>query len=150
MSEPSSKMAKGGLLMGVAAVITAVVPLITSDVGERADRADKKSELVLELIKQHLEFLGKEVDGIKEDNRELRSAIRQMYMWTGEGTAEEMAPEPPPPPPPMPRSSGGGGDTASTVLTLEDILEEGPLEPSIQKQAPIPTSEQLNALLDKK
>jgi len=76
MSEPSSKLAKGGLLIGIAAIITAVVPLFTNDAGDRADKADAKSELVLELVKQHIEFLDKQVDELKENDREFRKFIQ--------------------------------------------------------------------------
>jgi len=156
MSEPSSKIAKGGFLMGVAAIIAALVPLFTNTAGERADKADAKAELVMALIKQHVEFLGKEVDELKQDNREMRGYIRYLsgdIGWSeggmmammpptaadgdSDGDAEEEgAPE-------EEGLGGGGGHVPSSIM-----MEEPP-EPPIQKQAPLPTPEQLDALLGK-
>jgi hypothetical protein len=147
MSEPSSKLAKGSLLMGVAAIITAAVPLIVGTAGERADKADDKAELVMALIKQHLVFLEEDIDELKQDNRELRSVLRRMYTgdydsWMGEGAAE---PEPPPPPP-GPVGIGGGGD--DELKDIEELLEERPPKRPSQQKMTLPSPEQLDALLD--
>jgi hypothetical protein len=167
MSEPSSKLAKGGMLVGVAAIITALVPLFTNTAGDRADKADDKAELVMALIKQHLEFQGKEIDELKQENRDFRKVMRHFMghnAWIGEGAAE---PEPPPPEPaptyqPVARpASGGGGAGSLMALALDDempvpdeeleeiaeLIEEEPPEAPIQQQAPIPSPKQLDALL---
>ena len=153
MSEPSSKIAKGGFLMGVAAIIAALVPLFTNTAGERADKADAKAELVMALIKQHVEFLGKEVDELKEDNRELRRYMRYLTGYDGwheEGMMAMM--------PPAMADGDSDGDAEeegaeeaveADVPVPSSLMMEDPPEPPIQKQAPLPAPEQLDALLGK-
>ena len=173
MSDTSSKVAKGGLLMGLAAVITAVVPLFTNDSGERADKADAKAELVLELIKQHLEFLGKEMDELKQNDREQWRIMRRVYMrdaWAAEGSAEE-EPAPEPSRPARPRPSSGGGRASGMAMAddplggfedlamameeeepaiIEKIIEEPEEELPIQQQAPLPDPGKLDELLSQR
>jgi hypothetical protein len=169
MAEKSSNFAKGGVLLGVAAIITAVVPLFTNQADEKAERADDKAELVMELIKQHLEFQGQQIDEVKRDTRDLRRFLRYMYTkgeWLEEGAYE---PAPPPPPAPSTAGIGGGGgsgmgfgggigilsslgrdDDVPVPEDIGEIIEEPPEEPPIQAQAPLPSPKELDSLLSKK
>ena len=175
----SSRIAKGGLLMGIAAVLTAVVPLFTNKDGEKAEKADDKAELVMALINQHLEFLGKEVDELKENDRDFQKTLRWMMRahTASDGWIEAPTPQPEPEPRPpraRARSAGGGSGAAYSSGSgsayveamdmlapypepeeeeipeeIQEIIEEEPKEAPIQQQAPLPSPDQLDALLSK-
>ena len=143
MSEPSSKIAKGGGLVAIAAIITAVVPLFVGTAGDRADKADDKAELGMALIKQQLEFLGKEVDELKQDNRELRRYLRRLH--GNDGWHEEM--------PPAAADGDVDGDSdegEGAEMPVPPEIEGFLPEPTMQKRAPqLPSAGQLDALLSK-
>ena len=69
---PESKIGRitgtwGGILSGVAAIITAVALSVTDTGEEKAKKADDKSELVLDLVKAQLEFAEKERTQLREE-----------------------------------------------------------------------------------
>ena len=74
----------GGILTGFAAILTAVGLNITDTSGERAQKADDKSELVLDLIKGQFKFAEKERDRISKELEYQRGINAKLFQMVSE------------------------------------------------------------------
>ncbi len=138
----SSKTAKGGMLVGVAAIITACIPLfltVTSDTDDKAEKADDKAELVLDLFRDRFNEAQSERERIQRALEYQRDLNAKLFRMVAELRRKDTPSSPTPTPKPVRSGGGGGGDAltkAIRALPPEDQFDL-PEPPPAQAKAPV-------------
>lgn len=158
----SSKTAKGGMLVGIAAIITACIPLflaVTSDSSDKAEKADDKAELVLDLFRDRFNAAQAERARIQRELEYQRGLNAKLFgMVANLRKAPKTAPEVEEPKPvhrPKPTAKGSSGSDllskALQDLSAEDqfdLPEPPPAAPAQMEQKQLPRD--LEELVSKK
>jgi len=134
----------GGILSGVAAMLTAVGLSVTDTSGDKAQKADDKSELVLDLIKDQFKFAEKERDRLSKEltyQREINAKLFRMVADLRVEMWEEPTPEPAPPahrwrPSKAPKSTNDPLEEAIGNLSMDEQLDM-PEPPEQEDESPL-------------
>jgi len=150
----------GGILSGVAALITAVTLSIIDTAGDKAEKADDKAEMVLDLFRDRFNAAQSERERLQRELEYQRNMNAKLFRMISELRKQAPTSEPEEVPAPVmtssrpsykPTRSGSGGDALTEALkglSEEDQLDlpEPPPEPEpapVQAQLPVDLEELL-------
>lgn len=103
----------------------------------------------MELLKQHLEFQGKQIDELKQENRETRQFMRAIFLDTA-AEEEPIYMSQPEPELVCAVEETTASENSALVPVPTKLIEELPEELPIQVQAPLTSPKDLDSLLPQK
>lgn len=143
----------GGILSGIAALITAVTLSIIDTAGDKAEKADDKAEMVLDLFRDRFNAAQSERERIQRELEYQREMNAKLFRMITELKQEapvcesEVAP-------PVPVARPVSRPSSPVSDSLEEALENLPPEDRLDlpapppEPAPIPVQAQLPATLE--